>query len=195
MTGGKSRFPLTSNHCRLSVCHEAPLVASRHFYRYRRLVRRRTLLQPGVSSTLRRTRREVVASCELNLGYPKPSSGVDSKGLLTCSNFAVSLSCLLVKLDSFILFFFTSYEENTKCMNVDTSYCSWTTVIPLSSLRSTKDAFHHAHRLQAKDALQSLWAGPVPCLVWFAQAASVSVSSGGKPIPIIPHSICRFMGH
>ena len=58
-----------------TICfaREAPLVASRHFYRYRRLVRRRTLLQPGVSSTLRRTRREIVASCESNLGYPKPS--------------------------------------------------------------------------------------------------------------------------
>ena len=52
---------------------EAPLVAARHFYRYRRLVRRRTLLQPGVSSTLRKTRREVVASRESNMGYPKPS--------------------------------------------------------------------------------------------------------------------------
>ena len=94
---GSSPFPLTSNYCRFSVCHEAPLVALRHFYRYRRLVRRRTLLQPGVSSTLRITRREVVASCESNLGYPKPSSGVDSKGFLTCSNFAVSISCFLVK--------------------------------------------------------------------------------------------------
>ena len=52
---------------------EAPFVASRHFYRSRRWVRRRTLLQPGVSSTLRRTRREIVASCKSNLGYPNPS--------------------------------------------------------------------------------------------------------------------------
>ena len=147
-----------------------------------------------MSSTLRRTRREVVASCESNLGYPKPSSGVDIKGLLTCSNFAVSLSRFLVKTGSFILVFFTSYEENTRCKNIDTRYRLWTTVIPLSSLRSMKDAIHHSHRLQAKDALQSLWAGPVLSLVWFAQAASVSVSSGGEPIPIIPHVVCRFLG-
>ena len=53
----------SSNLCRLCFACEGPFVASRHFYRYRRLVRRRTLLQPGVSFTLRRTRREVVASC------------------------------------------------------------------------------------------------------------------------------------
>ena len=35
-------------------------------------------------------------------------------------------------------------------------------------LRSTKDAFQHSYRLQAKDALRSLWAGPVPFLIWFA---------------------------
>ena len=68
-------------------------------------------------------------------------------------------------------------------------------MITFPSLRSTKDAFHHFHGLQAKDAVQSLWAGPVPSLVWFAQAASVSVSSGGEPIPNIPHGFCRFMGH
>ena len=45
-------------------------VVSRHFY-YCRLVRPLTLLQPSVSSTLRKTRREVVASCESNLVSPK----------------------------------------------------------------------------------------------------------------------------
>ena len=57
----------------LGFASKAPLVASRHFYRYPRLVRRRTLPQPGVSSTLRKARREEVASCESNLGYLKPS--------------------------------------------------------------------------------------------------------------------------
>ena len=166
------------------VAHEAPLC----------FVHRRTLLQPGVSSTLRKTRREVVASRESNLGYPKPFFGVDTKGLLTFGNFAVSLSCFFVKNVSLILFFFTSYEENTKSKNIYTSHRLWT-VISLSSWRSTKDAFHHSHRLQAKDALQSLWAGPVPPLVWFAQTASESVSSGGEPIPIISHGVCRCMGH
>ena len=134
-----------------------------------------------MSSTLRRTRREAVESCESKLGFPKPSFRVDTKGLITCGNFAVSLSCFLVKPGSFILFFFTSTEENTKCKNIDTSYRSWTTAIPLSSLRSTTDVFHHSHRLQAKDALQSLWAGLAPSLVWFAQAALASVSSGVEP--------------
>ena len=125
----------------LCFAYEACLVASRHFYRYRLLVRRRTLPQPGVSSTLRRTRRLVVSCCESNLGYLKPSFGVDTKGLLTCGNFVVSLSCFLVKKGSFILFFFSPFEENTKCKNIDTSYRSWITVILLSSLRSTKDVF------------------------------------------------------
>ena len=180
----ESRFPLTRNHCRLyvlppkhlSLPRGTSIVAVVWF-----------AVEPcpnlACRSTLRKTRREVVASRESNLGYPKPSFSVNDKGSLAWGNFAASLSCILVKKGSLILFFFTSYEENTKCKNKeDTSYRSWTTVIPFSSLRSTKDAFHNSYRLQAKDALQSLWAGPVPSLVWFAQAASVCVSSGGEPI-------------
>ena len=49
--------------------------------------------------------------------------------------------------------------------------------LPLSSLRSMKDTVRRSHRLQAKNALQSLWAGPNSLLVWFAQAALVSLVS------------------
>ena len=66
-------FPAESNHRRLSVSPTKHLSLPREALPPLPSLgsRRRTLLQPGVSSTLRRTRREVVASCESNLGYPK----------------------------------------------------------------------------------------------------------------------------
>ena len=60
-----------------------------------RLVCRRTLPQPGVSSTLRKKRREVVASRESNLSYPKLIIGVDV-GSTPCGNFALSYPKLII---------------------------------------------------------------------------------------------------
>ena len=59
----------------LALPVEAPLVCLKALLSFRlRLVRRRTLLQPGVSYTLRKPRREVVAIRESNLTHALASS-------------------------------------------------------------------------------------------------------------------------
>ena len=97
----------------LPTNHLFLLVVSRNFYLYGRVVCRPNVLQSGVSSTPSKTRRDVVASRETNLRYPKPYFGVDTKDVLAFGNFVVNLSWFFVKKSSFILFFFTSYAKKS----------------------------------------------------------------------------------